>query len=1291
MGAHATKLTTDTVTIIESHINQQLSSSWTLEQLQSFCLANNSKTNSPANSSAQVLSSDESTSLLVAALRDKYKFGRTFLPALFKANVNKLDRSALDQCMINAAQQVVQKKYKQKIGSADNSSKPSAESKENAAEMKSLLIDHINNLNDEELSAIHRYIKRSAALQPTNNSKTLLMELLDNLTASSSTAVPSSAAASASQYDHLSENGGIDLGEEDSTVAAERNKKTMKAVHRMSLAAAAQAKEVEPVLSGSAAASPTTDILLSNIQGRVWFHQFQSFLYQANEIGRIIIKERKFADNDKTIKPMEPNSGRYYHKEIYYQFAQNFELDLELNSPQNYGFSVISADCTMKSPHLCTVTAEAQSLICLNTRYFLQNKKRLNDLSGGSAEFQQNNTKIARKSQTNLFESFFAWNFGRIESVGQQSSDYLASIYPDEERLLRFFCAELEVYAKSHKIGQQTVRLRGNSLTLANISSTAQFIFTQDFVQRLKSVFHNNYDTISQGLATRLLYFILYLSHNDSSNQGQNQPSTNGWIDEFNSVIEQHCSGAQFSNHVRNALFSILINDFGGSLLSSVDRVVSVSFTTQFKQLSVLPTLLRCLAYSDYELRKLALQDLNTMLLTNSAAVAQFTQIPHYHQLLFSLLGDLARENKQAEPVKSLYALTIHIILSIWRDFFFTRENCASQLHLTLEKLHFCADYNAESRAVANSLLYSFAMKLSALKTSFHQGDYTGREWLNLLNFSSLCRNFVLRSAYWKSDKIVQIDSNSMRNQPSSAGPSSLASNSALKGPNKSTPASSCSPFLPILPNTPMSTAQGGSYTPGSSLKPTTAQLAARKRKELTERGSEVANLEENQRESLSISTEQAIAAAKLNEPSGINGNVAKFTPVAHFNAKNGRAASPLSPLSSSSTSSISSVASDGSFPVDSERNSAISQIHHPQQGSTCSNSGLSLGQIIQKTLSQHQSFAKPMAKKSSVRESLIGNLKTVLFTASKTAQLNDSEGKLAIPAGKPVLSILSGRSSKNFIALTRKDDEIGEEEEESVYGFHWNHSGVCADDKLIEALISLFYALGLSKFDAAQQPNISKADKDYLIVAERESLFWQDCLLFTSLITRKAIEEYKLFNDKRAGKYVKAFLTAKNSRERQATIKEIQEKWITLQDNTGQIHQEKPVGVFTSIALAETKEKSQSYLDSLYTPDEITNALVAADLMLRHLDIKDRSYRLRRYEQCFIGREAVEWLIEHHLASDIDSAITIGNILLEKGVIEAAIKLSSLFKNDESLYRFILPAVSPSSRTSNSNINTNS
>jgi pyruvate/2-oxoglutarate dehydrogenase complex dihydrolipoamide dehydrogenase (E3) component len=69
-------------------------------------------------------------------------------------------------------------------------------------------------------------------------------------------------------------------------------------------------------------------------------------------------------------------------------------------------------------------------------------------------------------------------------------------------------------------------------------------------------------------------------------------------------------------------------------------------------------------------------------------------------------------------------------------------------------------------------------------------------------------------------------------------------------------------------------------------------------------------------------------------------------------------------------------------------------------------------------------------------------------------------------------------------------------------------------------------------------------------------------------------------------------------------------------------------------------------------------------------VDIADRRYRLRVYEKCFVGSEACDALVRSEIASDLQQAETIGNMLLHTGVFHHVVREHD-FKNEKLFYRF--------------------
>ena len=77
---------------------------------------------------------------------------------------------------------------------------------------------------------------------------------------------------------------------------------------------------------------------------------------------------------------------------------------------------------------------------------------------------------------------------------------------------------------------------------------------------------------------------------------------------------------------------------------------------------------------------------------------------------------------------------------------------------------------------------------------------------------------------------------------------------------------------------------------------------------------------------------------------------------------------------------------------------------------------------------------------------------------------------------------------------------------------------------------------------------------------------------------------------------------------------------------------------------------------------------LVAA--MRENVPIDDRRYLLKTHRNTFLGSQACRWMIDAGVASDIEEAELIGNLLIEAGAIHHIFR-NQPFANDDLLYRF--------------------
>jgi Domain found in Dishevelled, Egl-10, and Pleckstrin (DEP) len=78
---------------------------------------------------------------------------------------------------------------------------------------------------------------------------------------------------------------------------------------------------------------------------------------------------------------------------------------------------------------------------------------------------------------------------------------------------------------------------------------------------------------------------------------------------------------------------------------------------------------------------------------------------------------------------------------------------------------------------------------------------------------------------------------------------------------------------------------------------------------------------------------------------------------------------------------------------------------------------------------------------------------------------------------------------------------------------------------------------------------------------------------------------------------------------------------------------------------------------------------LVAKMRQSRHLTIKDRRYNLRVYPKCFVGREAVSWMMKT-LEIDPETAIALGQRLIDENWIHHVTD-DQPFRDEYLFYRF--------------------
>ena len=109
---------------------------------------------------------------------------------------------------------------------------------------------------------------------------------------------------------------------------------------------------------------------------------------------------------------------------------------------------------------------------------------------------------------------------------------------------------------------------------------------------------------------------------------------------------------------------------------------------------------------------------------------------------------------------------------------------------------------------------------------------------------------------------------------------------------------------------------------------------------------------------------------------------------------------------------------------------------------------------------------------------------------------------------------------------------------------------------------------------------------------------------------------------------------------------------------------------------LDESLDISNSFSSrSGMTPKERLRLIETASKLQRNVQVRNRTYCGVVYPKCFVGSEAVDYLVQHNLASTRAEAVKMGNDIMEiRGTFES-MSLESVFNDGYVFYHFIDPA----------------
>eukprot|EP00122_Pirum_gemmata_P011253 Pgem_evm1s10414 len=100
--------------------------------------------------------------------------------------------------------------------------------------------------------------------------------------------------------------------------------------------------------------------------------------------------------------------------------------------------------------------------------------------------------------------------------------------------------------------------------------------------------------------------------------------------------------------------------------------------------------------------------------------------------------------------------------------------------------------------------------------------------------------------------------------------------------------------------------------------------------------------------------------------------------------------------------------------------------------------------------------------------------------------------------------------------------------------------------------------------------------------------------------------------------------------------------------------------------AIATFSNQDESIIDNLQKLERIVERMRDFD----GVELRDRRHRVRHYESCFVGSEAITWMLENRIVSDIEEGLDLGTMLINTRFIECVQvgvrTKANVFENDK-------------------------
>jgi Neurobeachin/BDCP, DUF4704 alpha solenoid region len=222
--------------------------------------------------------------------------------------------------------------------------------------------------------------------------------------------------------------------------------------------------------------------------------------------------------------------------------------------------------------------------------------------------------------------------------------------------------------------------------------------------------------------------------------------------DHFAQYIKIYCCGENFSHAIRDALFTILLNN-PHEVVPKILESQRYTLYANVVQYQVWESIFACITGTDWTLREEVLADINTLLINNEYNCEKLMDDKEWQTYLFPLFCDIPKEHKHEDPYKKSYSYTLNVLVLPHFEYLFHKPDLTLVLFETFDHLRIWGGQSDESQNIAFILIRALINKLPSARNRFSHDQYdTATEWRNFAQLIETAKQFVFQSAQWATE-----------------------------------------------------------------------------------------------------------------------------------------------------------------------------------------------------------------------------------------------------------------------------------------------------------------------------------------------------------------------------------------------------------------------------------------------------------------------------------------------------------------------------------------------------------